>query len=105
MPTNSVVHFGSKIASAEMTPSRVILLCIHAGGFATVLHAQAALEYATRSAGSALSDAGSEMHIGVCALDIAVVPCVHQYYPTSFYLSIVFFCFFLGILLRPRSRF
>jgi hypothetical protein len=83
-----------------MTTSRLVLACVYVSFFGTVLHAQAALEYAARSAGSAFSSGGAGMHIGVCPLDGSFVPCFHQYYPAPFYIAIVGICFVLVVILR-----
>ena len=87
-----------------MSSSRVILAYVHLSVFATVLHAQAAVEYAARSAGSVLSSGGTEIHLGVCGLNSALVSCVHQYYPTPFYVALLAGCVLLGMLLRPTRR-
>ncbi len=86
-----------------MIPSRMILRCLYAIAFATVARAQAAFEYAAKS-GSALSGAGSEMHVGACRLDSTLIPCVKQYYPGAFYLGIVVICLALGTLFYPKRR-
>lgn len=40
---------------------------------------QAAVEYAAKSATSALSGAGSRAHVGVCVMDSMLVPCIRQF--------------------------
>src|SRR6516164_1228523 len=61
--------------SAEMNACRVILAGLCANAFAIITHAQAAVEYAAKTAGSALSNP-SETHLGVCAIDSTLIPCV-----------------------------
>lgn len=98
-----VLDFESNAANPAMTLSRIGPAC-YAGGFATSLHAQAAVEYATKSASSALSHGGAGIHLGVCPVDSAVVSCVHQYYPMPFYVGIIGICLLLGLLLYPKRR-
>jgi hypothetical protein len=85
--------------------SRAALACFYACAFNAILRAQAAVEYAAKSANSTFSNGGAGMHLGVCPLDSAVVPCVHKYYPVPFYVAIVVICFLFGKLLYPRRRF
>jgi hypothetical protein len=87
-----------------MTATRVILACLYSGAFASIVRAQAAVEYAAKSASSALSGTGAGTHLGVCPLDSAVVSCVHRFYPAAFYFAIVVICVFLGALLHPKRR-
>lgn len=84
--------------------SRTAFACVLAATFATTLHAQAAVEYAAKSARSAFSNGGAGIHLGVCPVDDAVVSCVHQYYPMPFYVGIVVICVVLGALLYPKRR-
>lgn len=87
-----------------MTLSRIFLACVGLGALAPLVRAQAAPEYAARSAGTALSSARAGAHLGVCPLDQGVVPCLHQYYPVPFYVAMVGICFLLYILFFPKRR-
>jgi hypothetical protein len=66
--------------------------------------AQAAVEYAAKSATGALSGDGSGMHLGACRLDSTVIHCVKQFYPRMFYVAIVVICVLLSALMYPKSR-
>jgi len=88
-----------------MSLPRMALRCLCAIAFAISLHAQAAAEYAARSAGTALGNAAAGIHLlGVCPLDSALVPCVHRHYPAAFYVALVAICFLFGKLLFPRRQ-
>lgn len=71
-----------------MTPSRVILAVVYAGTTSTLAHAQASLDYAARSVGSALASGPGEMYLGACPMNGSVIDCIHQYYPTLFNFSL-----------------
>lgn len=87
-----------------MTLSRIFLTCVGVFALAPLVRAQAALEYAARSASTALSSTRVGLHLGVCPVDKGVVPCVHQYYPGPFYVAIVGICFLLYVLFFPKRR-
>lgn len=87
-----------------MTVFRLFLACVYAVASTAVAHAQAALEYAAKSAKDSVSNVGAGMHLGVCPLDSALVPCVHRYYPVSFYVAVVVICFLFGAVLYPNRR-
>jgi hypothetical protein len=82
----------------------VALTCLYAAAFAMSLRAQAAAEYAAKSAASTAANAAARIHFGVCPLDSALVPCVHHYYPATFYVALVVICFLFGKLLFPKRR-
>jgi hypothetical protein len=78
------------------------LTCLYAVAFAISLRAQAAVEYAAKSAGSTLANTAAGIHFGVCQLDSEIVPCVHHHYPATFYVALVAICFLFGKLLFPK---
>ena len=82
----------------------VALTCVYAFAFAISLRAQAAVEYAAKSAGSALANTTAGIHFGFCQLDSELVSCVHRHYPTTFYVVLVAICFLFGKLLFPNRR-
>jgi hypothetical protein len=57
---------------------RLLLAILSAGIFPARLQAQAAVEYATKSARGPLSNAG-DMHLGVCRLDSRIATCVQMH--------------------------
>jgi hypothetical protein len=87
-----------------MSLPRVALTCLYAVAFAISLRAQAAIEYAAKSAGATLANTASGIHFGFCPLDSALVPCVHHHYPATFYVALVAICFLFGKLLFPKRR-
>lgn len=87
-----------------MTALKLTLACFLGSHFAMTARAQAATEYAAKSAGAAASSAIDKVHFGVCPLDSAVVGCVHRYYPGPFYVAIVAICFVLWMLLYPKRK-
>jgi hypothetical protein len=87
-----------------MSLPRVALTCLYAVAFAISLRAQAAVEYAAKSAGATLANTAAEIHFGLCPLDSALVPCVHHHYPATFYIALVAICFLFGKLLFPKRR-
>ena len=46
-----------------------------------IAHAQAAVEYAMKSAGSGLSQSAADSRIGVCRVDSTLLSCLGQSYP------------------------
>ena len=87
-----------------MSLPRVALMCLYAIAFAISLRAQAAAEYAARSAATTLENAAAGIHLGVCPLDSALVPCAHRHYPATFYVVLVAICFLFGKLLFSKRR-
>ncbi|MFL6352547.1 MAG: hypothetical protein ACJ74Z_11940 [Bryobacteraceae bacterium] len=83
---------------------RIGLGCLYALAPGTVAHAQAAAEYAAKSATSALPG-GSSAHLGACRIDSTLLPCIRQFYPTTFYVVVAAFCIFLFVLMYPKRRF
>jgi hypothetical protein len=92
-------------AQQEMMPSRTSLPCLLPLTLGTVAYAQAAVEYAAKSATSALSGAGRVAHVGVCVVDSMLVPCIRQFYPVTFYVAVAAICVLLGALMYPKRRF
>jgi len=88
-----------------MGSSRAVLAILYAGVFATFAHAQASLDYAARSVGSAVGSGPGDMFVGACPIDGSVVNCVHQYYPTLFNASLVGILFGVAFLLVPKNKF
>jgi len=88
-----------------MTHSRVILAVVYAGTTSTLAHAQASLDYAARSVGSALASGPGQMYLGACPMDGSVINCIHQYYPTLFNFSLVGVLFGAAFLLIPKNKF
>jgi hypothetical protein len=89
----------------EMMPSRIALRYLWALTLATAAHAQAAVEYAAKSATSALSGGAKQAHLGVCPVDSTLVPCVRQFYPVTFYVAAAVICVLLWALMHPKRRF
>jgi hypothetical protein len=83
---------------------RLALTCLCAIAFAISLRAQAAVEYAAKSAGATLENTAAGIHFGVCPLDSALVHCVHYRYPVTFYVALVVICFIFAKLLFPKRR-
>ena len=69
------------------------LTCLCAIAFVTSLRAQAAVEYAAKSAGAALENTAAGIRFGVCGLDSTLVRCVNYHYPATFYVVLVAICF------------
>lgn len=88
-----------------MSSSRAVLAVFYAGIFATFAHAQASLDYAARSVGSALASGPGDMYVGACPVNGSVVNCVHQYYPTVFNVSLLGILFGVAFLLVPKNKF
>jgi hypothetical protein len=87
-----------------MSFPRLALTCLCALAFAVSLHAQAAVEYAAKSAGATLENTAAGIHFGVCPVDGALVHCVHYHYPATFYVVLVAICFLFAKLLFPKRR-
>lgn len=83
---------------------RLVLTCLCAIVFAISLRAQAAVEYAAKSAGAALENTAEAIHFGVCPLDSALVHCVRYHYPATFYVVLVAICFLFCKLLFLKRR-
>jgi hypothetical protein len=83
-----------------MALSRIVLVCLSVAASTSALHAQAAVEYAAKTAGSSLSG----MHLGSCSLDRTLIPCAQHSYPAAFYLAIIGIFLAVGFLLYPKSR-
>jgi hypothetical protein len=88
-----------------MTGSRALLAIVCAGTTSTLAHAQATLDYAARSAGSALASGPGQMYVGACPMDGSVITCIHQYYPTLFNFSLLGIALGAAFLLVPKNKF
>ncbi len=88
-----------------MMAFRIALRYLWGLTLATAAHAQAAVEYAAKSATSGLSGGARQAHLGVCPLDSTLVPCVKQFYPVTFYVGATVICVLLWALMRPKRRF
>lgn len=88
----------------EIIPARIALRCLYALTLATVTHAQAAVEYAAKSATSALSGGGSSAHLGACQIDSTLIPCIKQFYPMRFFVVVAALCLFFCALMYPKRR-
>jgi len=71
---------------------------------AAAARGQAVVEYAAKSATSALSGSGSSAHLGACRVDSTFVTCIRQFYPATFYVAVAVICVFLGTLMYRKSR-
>ena len=87
-----------------MTFLRLCLACVYAGALTASLQAQAAVEYAAKGAGSALSNASDRVHFGVCPLNSSLIPCIHEHYPVPFYVAAALVCLVFWSLFRPKRR-
>jgi hypothetical protein len=87
-----------------MIPHRIILRCLCALALAIAACAQAAVEYAAKSATGAVSGSGTSAHLGACRVDSTLVPCIRQFYPVAFYVAVAAVCVFLGSLVFRKSR-
>jgi hypothetical protein len=81
-----------------------VVACFLAGMTSIRAYGQAGLEYAARTAGSAMANGSGAPHLGSCPLDSAVIPCMRHYYPTAFYVGVVGICLVLGYALYPKRR-
>jgi hypothetical protein len=70
---------------------------------ATLAHAQAAVEYALKSSGGALS-AGRPLYIGVCPVDRSFLDCASRMYPSAFRLTVLALLVLGVIALATRRR-
>lgn len=64
-----------------------------------VLGAQAAVEYALRSAGSALR---GPFHLGVCQIDSSFVSCMNSHYPAAIPFVLIVLAIVIWLLWSPR---
>ena len=81
-----------------------VVVLFAAGVMSTHAYGQAGLEYAARTAGSAITNGSGALHVGSCPLDISVIPCMQHYYPTAFYVGVVGICLIVGYALYPKCR-
>ena len=63
--------------------SRLTLIVIAALSCVTVGYGQAAVEYALKSSGSAVSASGEDATIGGCRVDSTVMTCLSRSYPKA----------------------
>jgi hypothetical protein len=87
-----------------MSRVRLSAACVYAGALAGTLQAQAAVEYAAKGASGAISKTLDRMQLGVCPVDSALIPCVHKYYPGSFYIAVGIVCLVFWALIHTKSR-
>ena len=87
-----------------MTHLRMAFRCLCSVTLVTAAHAQAAVEYAAKSATGAVSGAASSPHLGACPLDSTLVPCLRQFYPATFYAAVAIICVLLLGLIYPKRR-
>ncbi len=73
---------GKAVVSRLAVAILVVLSC------ATVGYSQAAVEYALKSAGSAVSGSGTGAAIGGCRVDSTVLTCLSRSYPKTFIIVI-----------------
>jgi hypothetical protein len=69
--------------------SRLTLIVLAALTCATVGYGQAAVEYALKSSGSAVSASGADAAIGVCRVDSTLLTCLSHSYPKTTIIVIV----------------
>ena len=87
-----------------LIPPRFVRQGICALGFTTAAWAQAAVEYAARSAAGAVSATGGDFHVGACQVDRTLIACVSHLYPKAFQLVMLAICVFIGTVLMVRNR-
>ena len=87
-----------------MSALKLTLACFLLSAAASAVLAQAAAEYAVKSAESAVSKVTDNVHFGVCALNGTFLGCVHRHYPGPFYVAVVAVCFALWMLLHSKRR-
>jgi hypothetical protein len=87
-----------------LVPPRSVRRCLGALALANAAYAQAAVEYAAKSASGALSGSGSDVHLGACRIDSTLITCVRQFYPVMFQVVIVAICVFAATLLFRTGR-
>ena len=63
--------------------SRLTLIFLASLSCATVGYGQAAVEYALKSSGSAVSTSGADATIGGCRVDSSVMTCLSRSYPKT----------------------
>ena len=79
--------------------------CLCALSVASAARAQAVVEYAAKSATSAVSDTSGGASLGACRVDSTVISCLRQNYPVAFQVVLVVICLLVAILIfRPRQR-
>jgi len=79
--------------------------CLCALSVASAARAQAVVEYAAKSATSAVSGTSGGASLGACRVDSTVISCLRQNYPVAFQVVIVAICLLVAILIfRPRQR-
>jgi TIR domain len=84
--------------------------CRFAGGFLlfagikTSLHAQAAIEYGLRTAGSVPPNPGGQLRVGACELNARFFSCVTSYYPDAVVFVTVASVLLLWFMSRRRLR-
>ena len=87
-----------------MVASHRILRCLGGLCLATAASGQAIVEYAAKSAaGGAGTRAGSDLYLGACPVDRALIPCVRQLYPVAFQMVVLSICVLLGAVLIVRN--
>jgi hypothetical protein len=86
-----------------MVPSHRVLRCLGGLCLATAASAQAIVEYAAKSAAGAGTRAGSDLYLGACPVDRALIPCVRQLYPVAFQIVVLSICVLLGAVLIVRN--
>jgi len=79
--------------------------CLCALSIASAARAQAVVEYAAKSATSAVSGTSGGASLGACRVDSTVISCLRQNYPVAFQVVLVVICLLVAILIfRPRQR-
>lgn len=79
--------------------------CLCAFSVASAARAQAIVEYASKSATSAVSGTSGGASLGACRVDSTVISCLRQNYPVAFQIVLVAICLLVAILVfRPRQR-
>jgi hypothetical protein len=79
--------------------------CLCALSIASAARAQAVVEYAAKSATSAVSGTSGGASLGACRVDNTVISCLRQNYPVAFQVVVVVICLLVAILIfRPRQR-
>jgi hypothetical protein len=102
--SHELLYTSNPRSRCSMTLFRLVLACVSGGILSSCAYAQAAIEYAARTAGTSITNGSGELRLGSCPVDSSVLPCVQHYYPTAFYVAVVSVCLVVAYGLYPKSR-
>jgi hypothetical protein len=88
----------------DIVPPRFVVRSLSGFALATTAYAQAAVEYAAKSATSAISQSGGSARLGACPVDGALITCIKQAYPATFHVAVAAACVFVVALVFRQGR-